>query len=690
MAARIEFENKPYKGHLSYEEEDGSIFFGRAREAEQLIAKILASPFTLIHAQSGAGKSSILNARVVPGLGQRGWTVAVARPHFNPSLSLRSAALRRIIPPPAAEARALENSIASLLPDSDPSLQQIIDQFDLLEPRDARSRSLLQAFEPGAGEAGTVRPLIFRLLQSTLEMSQFGEHLEVLLYPDGGGEGGAALDPRVRSSALKNVLAQESLTESHRALTAEIEREGETLRTFAESVYARYGRRRTQFRLVLIMDQFEEVFTRFTGNPVPGAEGNQLTWKLRISFFEELRELYEAKLPYPVHIVLSMRDEYVANLDPIRRFVRDLDSVSYHLTFLEKNEARFSIGEPARIFGYDYDEEVYQDIFNALVREDRFIEPAQLQIVCEKLWGRAGEGLAAGHARESDQLSLISRAALPEGGAAAILDNFFTEYLNELDASDDSGMNRLEALEILDNLVVAESGTRNIVERTVLENAPFRDPARRADLVGSLAAKRIIRVEKRLGGDFAEITHEFLINSIRDHIAAELNGTHDYANLRWALRAVMRYKDVDFRDGTLNLLSQTVFSIIDSNRARVFPGDSPVERILPELMLRSALFLGEQRDSLEYWMQQFADRGTELPLREILSETRINDHGRRSMSLYELAIVYREARLVQITAAQAAFVLRAQLERGRESDRDALVFWAGLVRDYAAKSISHR
>jgi len=687
--AAMQPENKPYKGHLSYQIEDGSIFFGRTREAEQLLAKTLASQFTLIHAQSGAGKTSLLNARVVPGLEERGWTVAVARPEFNPSLALRASALRQIVPPPAAEARALGNAMDALAAGGEPSLQQLLDSFDLLEPRDARRWSLLHAFEPGAEETGSIRPLVFRLLQSTLEMAQFGEHLETLLYPDGGGEGGGALDPRVRASALQGVLADAGLTESHRALTARIGSEGATLLSFAESLYRHYGRRRTQFRLVLIMDQFEEVFTRFTGNPVPGPEGDRLSWKLRVGFFEELRELYEATLPFPVHIVLSMRDEYIAHLDPIRRFVRDLDSGSYHLTFLEKNEARLSIGEPARIFGYDYAEEVYGDIFEALVREDRFIEPSQLQIVCEKLWAIAG-GALAGKAGDGRQLSLIARSALPEGGARAILDNFFAEYLQELDAGDPSGMDRLEALEILDSLVVAESGTRNIVERTVLENAPFRDPARRAKLVGSLAARRIIRIEKRLGGHFAEITHEFLIRSIREHIATELNGAHEYANLRWALRALTRYKEVDFREDTSSLLPLTVFTILDSNRARVYTGDSPVEQVLPELMLRSALFHAAERDSLEYWMREFADHGAEMPLREILSETRMTDHGRRSMSLYELAIVTREAQDAPVAAAQAAFVLRAQLERGRDSDRDALIFWAGLVRDYAAKSVSDR
>src|SRR6266853_3256538 len=54
----------------------------------------------------------------------------------------------------------------------------------------------------------------------------------------------------------------------------------------------------------------------------------------------------------PLRYVISMRDEYIAQLDPLRRFVRDLDANAFHLSFLEKDEALAAIREPARLFGY--------------------------------------------------------------------------------------------------------------------------------------------------------------------------------------------------------------------------------------------------------------------------------------------------------------------------------------------------
>lgn len=62
---------KPYKGPESYQAEDAFLFFGRDAEADQLIARIVSNRFTLLHAQSGAGKTSLLNAKVIPGLQSR-------------------------------------------------------------------------------------------------------------------------------------------------------------------------------------------------------------------------------------------------------------------------------------------------------------------------------------------------------------------------------------------------------------------------------------------------------------------------------------------------------------------------------------------------------------------------------------------------------------------------------------------
>jgi hypothetical protein len=58
-----------YVGPRPYEEQNASIFFGREREARDLLSLVIANQLLLIYAPSGAGKTSLINARLVPMLG---------------------------------------------------------------------------------------------------------------------------------------------------------------------------------------------------------------------------------------------------------------------------------------------------------------------------------------------------------------------------------------------------------------------------------------------------------------------------------------------------------------------------------------------------------------------------------------------------------------------------------------------
>jgi hypothetical protein len=58
-----------YVGPRPYEESNASIFFGREREARDLMSLVIANPLLLIYAPSGAGKTSLINARLLPMLG---------------------------------------------------------------------------------------------------------------------------------------------------------------------------------------------------------------------------------------------------------------------------------------------------------------------------------------------------------------------------------------------------------------------------------------------------------------------------------------------------------------------------------------------------------------------------------------------------------------------------------------------
>ena len=58
----------PYIGPRTFRREDGHLFFGRDREAADLEALVISEKLVLFYAQSGAGKSSLVNARLIPRL----------------------------------------------------------------------------------------------------------------------------------------------------------------------------------------------------------------------------------------------------------------------------------------------------------------------------------------------------------------------------------------------------------------------------------------------------------------------------------------------------------------------------------------------------------------------------------------------------------------------------------------------
>ena len=67
----------PYVGARPFrrDAEEQKLFFGREHETENIISLIYSHKIVLIYAQSGAGKTSIFNASIVPALEARGLQV---------------------------------------------------------------------------------------------------------------------------------------------------------------------------------------------------------------------------------------------------------------------------------------------------------------------------------------------------------------------------------------------------------------------------------------------------------------------------------------------------------------------------------------------------------------------------------------------------------------------------------------
>jgi WD40 repeat protein/DNA-binding winged helix-turn-helix (wHTH) protein len=83
-------ESSPYPGLLAFSSTDAPYFFGREEEVQTLWAKLERRHLLALIGPSGAGKTSLLHAGLIPGR-PRGWSAVIFRPGENPFAALEQA-----------------------------------------------------------------------------------------------------------------------------------------------------------------------------------------------------------------------------------------------------------------------------------------------------------------------------------------------------------------------------------------------------------------------------------------------------------------------------------------------------------------------------------------------------------------------------------------------------------------------
>ena len=126
----------PYRGLLSFREQDAGLFFGRERFVDELVRKVgkrTATNVVAVIGRSGSGKSSIVYAGLLPALrrerglgGQSVWQILDLRPYAEPLHELA-----RAFDPPKdnlgpIEVRAKLNRRVKLLRDRDVTLAELV------------------------------------------------------------------------------------------------------------------------------------------------------------------------------------------------------------------------------------------------------------------------------------------------------------------------------------------------------------------------------------------------------------------------------------------------------------------------------------------------------------------------------------------------------------------------------------
>src|SRR5215208_1680457 len=247
----------------------------------------------------------------------------------------------------------------------------------------------------------------------------------------------------------------------------------------------------------LVIDQLEELFTAYPER-----------WEDRPVFFEDLGgALRDDPL---LRVVLSIREDFLAQLDPYARLLPDALRARYRLERLGPAAALRAAKEPARAAGRPFAEGVAEQLVEDLqkVRLDtehgpkevvgEYVEPVQLQVACRSLW----EALPAGATTITEE----HRAAF--GNVDEVLGDFYDEAIAA--AATTARMKEHSLRPRFEHDFITPMGTRGTVFWTREQTGGIPAAA-----IEELDSRHLVRAELRAGARWYELTHDRLIEPIR-------------------------------------------------------------------------------------------------------------------------------------------------------------------------------
>lgn len=539
----------PYKAAQSYGPLDGDLFFGRDAEGAALARFLIGKPVSVLSAPSGIGKTSLLQAKVLPLLEQEHWHTVLARPRDDAIDSLLGAFAEHLLPDPEVEARVLARLADDMGAES--SLHDALDRFRALPDHERIRRRL--CVPQGHPDAAAL-PMVCRALRGSLDTLDLVEHFEAMMCY------GTPLDltPHTTLKDFAAGLKQPGAAycwKEWRARFSDV-RTLHDLATLFEQEWAPLRPGLTG--AVMVLDQFEEVFTL----KKPGTI--EALFERLGGFLDRSTDRRAAK---PMHLMFSLRKEFYADLVPhVRRFGAD-EHLTSSLGAMPLAEARQAVAKPAAMIGLRFaaasgGEPDCVDGILAMALDEGTAERKPTEPLPDgPRYSPAFISLIGAHLRERLKEDPDTPLPLSWGEFQRLipqLDNVFDSFLEGALAKLEKGrladkVTRLDALELLEKLVTA-GGFRNIVaEDALIDQLPMKAVVSEQLLNLLDFELKLVRREGRRRAVFVEIMHERLIAPVRRLLAEASRLDPVRASLVRAYEQL--YSVPDDTDPTKDLLS---------------------------------------------------------------------------------------------------------------------------------------
>ena len=263
--------------------------------------------------------------------------------------------------------------------------------------------------------------------------------------------------------------------------------------------------------LIAIFDQFEEFFTT-----------NQHRWQERRPFFDQLAQALN-DLP-TMKVVFVMREEYIAQLEPFAELLPEKLRPRMHLERLRGNSARNAVVKPFQKWGLSFDPNAADELMAELseirvaegdkFRETRgeFVEPVQLQVVCQSLWENLPGEWKNGQDASTDGSRLITAEYIERfGDVDNALGCYYDRSVERAAAASEGRIGEGELRRWFGTALITATGTRGLAFRGA-PGATWRIPGL---ALKELEEAHVIRREDRSGTITHELTHDRFIEPIQ-------------------------------------------------------------------------------------------------------------------------------------------------------------------------------
>ena len=309
---------------------------------------------------------------------------------------------------------------------------------------------------------------------------------------------GGDLPPDVDGSRVKNIYVFNTLLDLADEDTQPGDLVDRTLREGLASYFvSQTGQSDTQ-PCLLIIDQFEELFTIHPGR-----------YPERADFFFQLQNSLK---DYPqLSLLLSMREDYIAQLDSYAAQLPDRLRTRFRLELLGEKAARQAMQQPARQMEVDFTnaaaEKLVNDLRKVQVQQPdgttaeqlgRHIEPVQLQVVCRRLWEQL----------PSDAAQIGETDVEAIGDVDTALADYYAERVKT--TAESTNVRERTIREWFDRHLITEQGIRGQVLRGPGQSQSLDNRA-----IVLLEDAHLVRAEKRLNAIWYELAHDRLIEPIR-------------------------------------------------------------------------------------------------------------------------------------------------------------------------------